>query len=243
MDRRWRGHIGEGAAVELPLGLREATFVSRANRFVAVTRLGGAETPAHLANSGRLRELLRPGIRVMLAPAAGAHRRTAYDLLLVEARGVLVSTDARLPNHLLAEAIDAGRLPELAGYAHLRREVPFQGSRLDFLLSGERGRLYLEAKSVTLVEGGTALFPDAPTERGRKHLAALVSAVEQGHRAAAAFVIQRPDARELVPNEAADPLFCDALREAARRGVETYAYRCRVSRREIEIAGSVPVRL
>ena len=225
------------------MGLREATFVSRPNRFVALTRLDGVETPAHVANSGRLRELLYPGNRVLLAPAAAPHRKTDFDLALVEVDGVLVSIDARLPNRLLADAIEAGRLPELAGYLEVSREVQFRDSRLDLMLLGPRGRFYVEAKSVTLVEGPTALFPDAPTERGRRHMEALAGAVDEGHRAAVAFVIQRADALRMAPNDTADPLFGDALREASRRGVETYAYTCRVGRREIEISGPLSVRL
>ena len=157
--------------------------------------------------------------------------------------GVLVSVDSRLPNALLQEAIDAGSLPEFAGYDHLLREVTFSDSRLDMVLTSELGRCYIEAKSVTLVEAGTGLFPDAHTERGRKHMSTLVEAWKQGHRAAVVFVIQRPDAQEFSPNEAADPRFCRSLRNAAQLGVEVYAYRCRVSRQEIEIADAVPVRL
>ena len=180
---------------------------------------------------------------MLLAPAvAGARRKTAFDLVLVEADGVLVSVDSRLPNVLLQG--DRRRPAAGAwGYDGLAREVGFEDSRLDIVLSGDQGQLYLEAKSVTLVVKGTALFPDAPTERGRKHLAALVTAVRKGDRAAVAFVIQRADARECAPNEGADPLFCRGLREATRHGVEIYAYRCAVSRSEIEISSRVPVRL
>ena len=198
----------------------------------------------HVANSGRLRELLRPDNRMLLAPApAGTKRKTAYDLALVEFEGVLVSADSRLPNALLQEAIEAGSLSEFAGYDHLSREITFGDSRLDMLLSSEQGRCYIEAKSVTLVEAGTGLFPDAPTERGRKHLGSLVEAVKQGHRAAVVFVIQRPDARAFRPSEEADPDFCQRLLAAARLGVKVYAYRCRVDRQEIEIADAVPVQL
>jgi sugar fermentation stimulation protein A len=148
-----------------------------------------------------------------------------------------------MPNLLLHEAIEAGSLPELAGYSDTTREAVFEDSRIDLLLSGDRGLFYVEAKSVNLVVAGTALFPDAPTERGRKHLGTLARAVEQGHRGAVVFVIQRKDAAALSPHRDADPLFGDALTDAVARGVEAYAYTCRVSRREIEIAESVPVRL
>ena len=199
---------------------------------------------AHVANSGRLAELLHPANTVFLAPVAPAgHRKTHYDLALVEVGGVLVSADARLPNALVQEAVAAGRLPQFAGYSHLTREVALGESRIDLLLSGDSGLCYVETKSVTLVENGTALFPDSPTRRGRKHLVSLSGAIGEGHRAAVVFVVQRPDAETFVPNEEADPKFCETLREVARHGVEVYAYRCAVTLREVKIADAVPVRL
>lgn len=199
---------------------------------------------AHVANSGRLAELLHPDNTVFLSPVPpGRRRKTSYDLALVEVDGILVSADARLPNALVHEAVDEGRLPQFAGYTHIRREVRWAESRLDLLLTGDEGSCYVEVKSVTLVENGTALFPDSPTERGRRHLDSLSSAVRSGHRAAVVFVVQRPDAETFAPNEEADPAFCHTLREASDGGVETYAYRCNVSLREVEVADELPLRL
>lgn len=204
----------------------------------------GRETMAHVANSGRLGELLSPDNRMSLAPAAtSTTRKTAFDLALVEVDGVLVSVDSRMPNALLRESIEAGSLPDFGGYDYLAGEITVGDSRLDMVLSGEKGRCYIEAKSVTLVEDGVALFPDAPTERGRKHLGALVGATERGDRAAMVFVIQRPDARSFSPNEDADPRFASALRDATEAGVGVYAYRCDVDRHRIEVCARVPVRL
>jgi sugar fermentation stimulation protein A len=204
----------------------------------------GGEVAAHVPNTGRMRELLRPGARAFLTPAPeGSARKTEFDLTLIEKGRELVSVDSRLPNLLLHEAAEAGSLPQFAGYAEIRREVVFEDSRIDLLLSGGCGQLYIEAKSVNLVEAGLALFPDAPTERGRKHLGTLAKAVAQGHRAAVVFVIQRQDAVALSPYRDADPLFSDALSDAVALGVEAYAYTCRVSTKEIEIDESVPVRL
>ena len=150
--------------------------------------------------------------------------------------------DARVPNTLLREAIEAGRIPEFGGYAALEREVAIEDSRIDLMLSGRAGLCYIEAKSVTPVESGVSLFPDAPTERGRKHVVALKEAVQQGHRGAVVFVGQRADVRAFSPNEAADAGFWRTLRDAVRHGVEAYAYRCEVSRIGIDIAEGVPVR-
>lgn len=206
--------------------------------------LGGREVVTHVANSGRMKELLRRENPMYLAPApAESRRKTAYDLALVGADGVLVSANAHLPNTLLREAIDAGRVPVFAGYDSLRPEVKFEDSRVDFLLSGPSGLCYIEAKSVTLVEDGVGLFPDAPTERGRRHVLTLCEAVRQGHRAAVVFVVQRPDADSLSPNCSADPEFCRALAHAVKNGVEVSAYRCRVSMTDIELVDEIPVNM
>jgi sugar fermentation stimulation protein A len=152
-----------------------------------------------------------------------------------------VSADARLPGHLVFEALQEGRLTPFTGYPQVRREVVFGESRLDLLLQGPPGRCVVEVKSVTLVERGLGLFPDAPTERGRRHVQTLAQAVAKGYRAAVLFVIQRPDAHACAPNDSADPAFGAALREAVAQGVEAHAYICRVTRQEVRIWKPVPV--
>jgi len=190
-----------------------------------------------------MRELLWEGNRVFLAPMTGDARKTAYDLALVKVNGVLVSADARLPIGLVAEAVEKGLLTPFQNFSVLRREVVFGESRLDLLLEGPQGLCYVEVKSVTLVENRTALFPDAPTSRGRKHIGSLLKARGDGYRAAVVFVVQREDADHFRPNDEADPEFGHALRDAARSGVEGYAYRCRVTREEIEITSPLEVLL
>lgn len=239
----------------------EGAFEQRLNRFAATVAMDGQPAMVHVANSGRMRELLQPGARCLLAPRSAAGRKTAFDLALVEVAAdravgepraayggaapgrILVSADARLPPALVVEAFHDGRLPPFAEFASARREVVYGDSRLDLLLSGPHGACFVEVKSVTLVEDGVALFPDAPTERGRRHLGALVRAVGEGYRAAAVFVIQREDACACAPHDIADPDFGRALRDAVASGVEAYAYVCRVTRREIRLAHPVPVLL
>ena len=247
--------------------LHEARFVRRLNRFAATVSLDGREVMVHVANSGRMRELLQPGNLCYLTEQPGSHRKTAFDLTLVAIDGVaavavreapapyaagrelpiddrtLVSADARLPNALVWEAWRDGALPHFEGYEMARREVRYHDSRLDILLSSPDEQCYVEIKSVTLVQDGVARFPDAPTERGRRHVSTLVRAVREGHRAAAVFVIQRADARALSPYDDHDPLFGEALREAVAAGVEAYAFTCSVTRETITIAGEVPVLL
>ncbi len=138
---------------------------------------------------------------------------------------------------LLYVSIRADRLEEFAGYAEVRREVTYGPSRLDLVLEGgpDGGRCFIEAKSVSLVKDGVALFPDAPTQRGRHHLGELARAKAEGHRAAVVFVVQRDDATRFSPHDEADPAFGQALREAAQAGVEVYAYKCRVSEGEVTL--------
>jgi sugar fermentation stimulation protein A len=141
------------------------------------------------------------------------------------------------------EAIDKGLLVPFQDYRVARREVVFGESRLDLLLEGPHDFCFVEVKSVTLVESGNGLFPDAPTTRGRKHVGSLAQAVREGHRAAVIFVIQREDVIGFRPNDNADPEFGQALREAVRQGVEVHAFRCHVTPRTVEIDLPIPVSL
>ena len=225
--------------------LLEGSFVVRENRFRARVRLGEEEVPVHVANSGRLSELLLPGQQVLLGEARAPHRVTDYDLLMVRLPHTLVSIDARLPNQLFEEALERRVLPEFAGMSMGRREVGYGESRLDFLLGAEDscGSCLVEVKSVTLVQEGIGRFPDAVTERGRRHLRELARAREEGRRAAVVFVIQREDAGALAPHYESDPLFGEVLREVAVDGVEVYALTCRVTSTEITLDRQVPVLL
>ena len=224
--------------------LVEGRVIKRLNRFAALVDVDRREYLAHVPNSGRLGELLVPGYRVLLAPAPrDSTRKTAYDLALVDTGGALASADARLPNHLVAEALAAGRLPQFAGYPVVQPEATFGDSRLDFRLSGPGGVCYVETKSVTLVEDGIARFPDAPTLRGVKHLHSLMTAQAAGCRAAVIFVVQRADADAFAPHDAADPLLGQTLRQAIAAGVPAFAYRCRLDEQSIALADGIPVLL
>ncbi len=218
------------------------TFISRLNRFAALVRIQGQETMVHVANSGRLKELFQVGRPVLLTPV-GPHpgRKTIYDLSLVDLGRTLVSADARLPNALVYEALVSGRLSEFAGYEEVLREQALEDSRLDLLLRDGSRRCYVEVKSVTLVENGVALFPDAPTSRGRRHVEVLARAVEQGWRGSVVFVVERQDASGFAPHDAADPAFGKALRRAHQQGVEVYAYGCQVTPTEIVLADRLSV--
>jgi len=222
--------------------LVEGIFLERLNRFLARVEVDGREVDVHVANSGRMKELFVPGWRVLVRPVSGNHRKTKFDLVLVDMGNALASADARMPNPLLAEGVANGHLQQFAGYTDMRREVIFGDSRLDLMLEGPLGLCYIEAKSVTLVTNGIGLFPDAPSTRGAKHLRTLETVLEAGHRAAVVFVVQRPDASAFATSDPSDPDFADALRSALAAGVEAYAYNCEVTERSIRLDQALPIR-
>ena len=241
---------GDGhSPVYVPLApdLVEATFVERPNRFLLRCALPGdgsaGPVDVHMADPGRLRELLIAGRRVWLRHAASPTRRTDWSAVLVESPDGegLVSVDTTMPNRLVHRALVARALSELAGWELERREFPLGRSRIDFLLSQGERKLALEVKSVTLVEGGVALFPDAVTSRGARHVRELAKLVEDPvWEAAILFVLQRPDAHAIRAARSIDPDFADALDAAAAAGVRVLGRRCRVTLDRLELAGRVP---
>jgi len=218
-----------------------ARFIEKPNRFVATVETDGGVVLAHVPTSSRMRELLTPGAEVLLVGRPRPGGVTQHDLVMVRAACGLVSVDSRVPNRLLGVVLREGGLAEFAGCELVRPEVTLGDSRLDFLLSDGTRRCWIEAKSVTLVQDGAALFPDAPTARGARHLGELARAREAGDRAAAVFIVQRNDADRFTPYRALDPAFALALEDAARRGVEIYAYRCRVEPDCISIERRIPI--
>lgn len=229
--------------IRFPRPLVPGRFIRRLNRFAALVNTHGRVEWVHVRNSGRLHELLRPGRRVLLDPAATSGRRTRFTLALVRLPSGYVSADAHLPNALVAEALRCRSIPGLAGHRVLRREPPLGRGRADFLLIRGGWQCVLEVKSVTLVQNGVALFPDAPTTRGQKHLTYLIAARRRGLAAAVLFVIQRADVRAFAPNQEADPKFSATLRLAVRAGVRVQALTCHVDAMGVRLAASVPVLL
>ncbi|MFO8036077.1 MAG: DNA/RNA nuclease SfsA [Anaerolineales bacterium] len=225
--------------------LLPGTFVQRDNRFRATVLVDGRQTWAFVPNSGRLTDLFTPDRPVWLHPAESPARKTDYDLVLVEHAGVLVSVDARLPNPLFEEYLQEmkGHPFEHLGGFQIHREVMRGESRLDFQLQGTQGACWVETKSVTLVEDGTAYFTDATTSRGRRHVADLAEAVHQGDCASVVFVVQRPDAASFSPYREVDPQFATLLKQAAEGGVDVRAFTCQVSLSRIRIDREIPCRL
>lgn len=227
-------------------------LVRRYKRFLADVELeedaagigaAGDVVTAHCPNTGTLLGCLADRARVVLRDSRDPARKLRCTLQTVEVGGAWVNVDTSLPNAVVAEAIAAGRVPELAGFSRLRREVTYgKSSRIDLLLEVP-GRCYVEVKSTTLAVGDEARFPDAVTERGRKHLEELAAMVAEGHRAVLLFHVSRGDVARFAPADDIDPEYGAALREAARAGVEVLAYAARVAPDELTLAERLPVAL
>ena len=214
-------------------------FLARPNRFVAKVNINGQIETVHVKNTGRCRELLIPGAQVFLEKGSNPNRKTAYDLIAVRKGERLINMDSQAPNKVFREwTAEGGFLPEVTA---IRSEYSYGESRLDFCLETPEGLHFVEVKGVTLEEDGAARFPDAPTERGIKHIRELQRAVEEGHGATLFFVVQMGDIASVAPNDDTHPAFGAALREAAAAGVQVRAYDCSVMPDSLTIRREVPV--
>lgn len=221
--------------------MQEGVFLSRPNRFLAHVRIDGREEICHVKNTGRCRELLIPGTRVWCQHHDDPSRKTAWSLITVEKGRMLVNLDSQVPNKLAADYVRQGGLgfvPRL-----VKSEQTWGNSRFDLYYEAEDRRGFVEVKGVTLETDGVASFPDAPTERGRKHLEELERAVEEGYEAWVLFVLQMSPMVRFTPNWPRDPAFAAALCRAADHGVQVRAVECRVTPNTLEITAPVPVQL
>jgi sugar fermentation stimulation protein A len=219
--------------------IARGTFLDRPNRFIAHVETEEGVQTVHVKNTGRCRELLVPGATVYLERGTNPARKTPYDLIAVEKGTRLINMDAQAPNHVFAEwAASGGFRPDVTA---IRPEFRYGGSRLDFCLETPAGLHLVEVKGVTLEENGFARFPDAPTERGVKHIHELQRAVAEGLAATLFFVVQMEDVHSVAPNDDTHPAFGEALREAAAHGVQILAYDCAVTPDSLSIRQPVPV--
>ena len=223
--------------------MMEARFLRRVDRFTAFVELNGQEEMVHVKNTGRCKELLLEGARVFLEEADKEGRKTKYSLIAVYKGDVLVNMDSQAPNQMAAEALAEGKIEEIGEVNFLKREVKYENSRFDIYYQKGEKKGFIEVKGVTLEEDGIAKFPDAPTERGAKHLKELIKAKEEGFEAAVLFVIQMKGVREFCPNEERDQNFTAALREAAAAGVKILAYDCGVQVGKVWIEEKIPVNI
>lgn len=225
--------------------LARATLIRRYKRFLAdVTLPSGRHITVHCPNSGSMQGCAVPGSPVLLSFHESPTRKLAYTLEMVQRAGVWIGINTGRPNHLVREALEQGRIPELEGYDSIRAEVPYgTRSRIDLLLEKGTRQCYVEIKNVTLVEAGQALFPDAVTKRGQKHLRELARVVQDGKRGVIFFLVQRGDAARVAPADAIDPEYGRLLREVAGIGVEVLAYRAAVTPQSISLEQRLPVEL
>ena len=218
-----------------------ARFLSRPNRFVAQVELDGVETTVHVKNTGRCRELLVPGARVWLVKSGNPSRKTAYDLVAVEKGNRLINMDSQAPNAVFGEWAQAGCF--VPGLTLLKPEYKHGDSRFDFYWEAGDRKGFVEVKGVTLEQNGAVYFPDAPTQRGIKHLHGLTTCLDEGYEAAVCFVIQMEQADFFSPNDETHPAFGEALRQAHAAGVRVLALSCSVTPDSLSISAPVPVRL
>lgn len=215
-------------------------FRARPNRFIAKVEICGVEETVHVKNTGRCRELLPAGAKVWCEKAKNPERKTKFDLITVEKNGRLINMDSQAPNIGAGEWLRSGGLGNVT---ELRSETVHGDSRFDFSFRLDGKPCFLEVKGVTLETDGVCAFPDAPTERGAKHLRGLTRAVQEGYGAYVLFVIQMKGVKYLHPNDATDPAFGKALREAAANGVQVIAVDCDVNENSMTLRDFVEVRL
>lgn len=218
----------------------QGTFIKRPNRFIAHIEIDGKEEICHVKNTGRCRELLTPGATVWCQKFDNSNRKTKFDLICVKKGDLLINMDSQAPNIAAKEWLLAGGLGEIS---ELKAEYTHGDSRFDFSFLKDGTRCFLEVKGVTLETDGVCAFPDAPTQRGVKHLQGLTAAVRDGFGAYVLFVVQMADMKYLHPNDATDPAFGNALRKAAQNGVTVLAMDCAVTEDTMTIRQPLLVKL
>ncbi|MBR5535374.1 MAG: DNA/RNA nuclease SfsA [Clostridia bacterium] len=219
--------------------VKEGVFLSRPNRFVAHVLIDGKEEVVHVKNTGRCRELLVPGVKIFLEEGDNSKRKTKYDLIAVYKGDVLYNIDSQAPNKVFGEYINTA----FEQVKVIKPECGYKNSRFDFYVEYEDKKAFIEVKGVTLEEDNVMLFPDAPTERGVKHLKELCECVKEGYEAYAVFIIQADAGVYFTPNTERDRAFSDALKKACEEGVNIKAFRCDVKKDKLEINEEMEVRV
>ena len=216
-------------------------LIRRYKRFLADVQLeDGSIVVAHCTNSGSMISCIEEGAKVYLSPAKDPKRKTRFTWEMIEINNSWVGINTSIPNQLVFEAVRDQEIPQLTGYTFVKREVKFEDSRFDVYAENEHEKCFIEVKNVSMKAGDAALFPDAVTSRGRKHLETLIRVKEQGIRAVMVYVIQRMDVNSFGPARHIDPNYADALEKARNAGVEVIALQAKVSPEEIQIVGELP---
>ena len=235
--------------MEFPDPLIHGRLIKRYKRFLTDVELDdGTVVVAHCANSGSMESVKEPGSDVWLSPARNPDRKLKFTWELVKVGETLVGINTSLPNYIVSEAIETGKVKELTGYASLRREVKYgKNSRIDILLEDDaKPKCYVEVKNTTMrrdLEAGPVEFPDAVTSRGAKHLVELADMVKEGHRSVMFYLVQREDADDFTVAEDIDPAYAEGLEAAIKAGVEVVCYGCRLTPETIEVNRPIKVNL
>ncbi|HIT72415.1 MAG TPA: DNA/RNA nuclease SfsA [Candidatus Fimicola cottocaccae] len=213
----------------------KAVFKNRPNRFIANVILNGKDETVHVKNTGRCKELLLEGATVILEKSNNPNRKTAYSLIAVYKGDNIVNMDSQAPNEIFADAISSEKIEEIGEVDFVKREVKYKNSRFDIYYEKNGKKGFVEVKGVTLEENGLAKFPDAPTERGTKHILELMEAKKEGYETSIAFVVQMKGVKSFTPHKERDKKFYDALYKAYNEGVNILLYDCNVSENSIDI--------
>ena len=221
--------------------IEEAVFINRSNRFIANIVVDGKAELCHVKNTGRCKELLIPGTTVFVEVHSDSKRKTRYSLIAVKKAERLINMDSQAPNKVVKEWLQTKE--PFGKLSFLKAESTFGNSRLDFYIETQERKIFMEVKGVTLEENGVVCFPDAPTERGVKHIMELIEAKKKGYEAYLMFVIQMRNVRYLIPNDVTQKEFGEALRRARREGVQLLAYDCLVEPDGLWIGSEVEIRL
>ncbi len=214
-------------------------FISRPNRFIAIVEIDGVAETVHVKNTGRCKELFLPGAEVYLQRSDNPNRKTQFDIVAVKKGKEVINIDSQIPNKVFHEFVSDGRF--IDGVTLIKPESAYKNSRFDFYIEANNQKIYAEIKGVTLEENGIAKFPDAPTERGIKHLNELSDAVRNGYLAYAVFIIQMKGIEHFEPNYKMHKAFADTLKAAQQSGVNVIAYDCIVSPESIELDNQIPI--
>lgn len=221
--------------------IAEAIFLNRPNRFIANVSLNGKIETVHVRNTGRCREILIPGTRVILERSSSENRKTRYSLVSVYKGNTLINIDSLSPNAVVFEGLKSGKIHGFRELVYLKREVFYGNSRFDIYFETPQEKGFVEVKGVTLEEGGVAMFPDAPTERGSKHVNEMIKAVREGYRGYIFFLIQMKGIKYFTPNIKMDAIFSSTLKSAYESGVKILAYDSTVTKDEITVGNEIEV--
>ncbi|MBZ2174470.1 DNA/RNA nuclease SfsA [Schnuerera sp. xch1] len=222
----------------------EAIFLERPNRFIAKVLINNVEETVHIKNTGRCKELLIPGAKVILEDcSSNSNRKTKYSLIAVDKGDMLVNMDSQVPNAVVFEALNKNRIHGFENLTNISREVTFGKSRFDIYFESEKQKGFIEVKGVTLENDGIAMFPDAPTERGTKHVYEMIKAVKESYRGAILFLIQMKGPKLFRPNWDMDSKFSEAVRLASENNVDILAYDSIVNHNNISIGKPIEIEL